>query len=147
MILWSLPDKDILWFYNCTQVKIPRGWSRWMGKQVSKKNVELREFVSLEADYRCSTAGVSFEMWPVQPLCQRCKVMHSYQIGRWHQTGARSWCVEAGLLCREIGGMGQKYRAEEMYTRILGFFFFFFSFFLFLNFFYFNKKPLVDAFY
>lgn len=96
--------------------------STWMGSQVGKKIVELREFVGLEADCKCSSAGVSFETCPI---CQRCKVMHSYQVGRGHQTGARSWYVQAGLPCRETGGMGQKHCSEEMYTRILGFLFFF----------------------
>lgn len=47
-----------------------------MASQVGKKIVELREFEGLETDCKCSTAGVSFETCPI---CQMCKVMHSYQ--------------------------------------------------------------------
>lgn len=63
--------------------------------------------------------------------------MHSYQVGRWHQTGATSWYVQAGLPCREVGGMGQKHCAEGCTPVSWAFFVYFF----------FNKKPLVDAFY
>lgn len=107
-----------------------------MWSQVGKKNAKIREFLALEANYECSSAGLSFETCPFQPLCQRCKVKHSYQVGRWHQTGTSSWYVQAGQPCREIEGLAKSTEKKKCTPGSWDFFFFFSS-----------KKPLVDAFY